>query len=398
MSIAFPKGYRFAGVHCDVKPNTTKLDLALVVSDVPATAAGVYTKNLVCGAPVILDRSRTPGFGLRAVVVNSGVANACTGELGLVNATKMTALASAAIGAPENSSLVLSTGVIGVQLPMDNIARGIQDAARELAATETAFDNAAHAMMTTDTHPKTAARTLCCCDGSKITLAGMCKGAAMIGPNMATMLVILMTDAALDPEPAQDMLRRAADATFNCISVEGHTSTSDSVVFFANGVAHPAPLTGTDLVQFEQALLELCEELARMIPNDGEGVSHMITIDVSGCATRADAKQIAKNIANDPLVKTAICGADPNWGRIVSAAGWAGVPFDPGKVSLKVNGFPLYKDGMPLPFDKPLVSDHIRQNRETHFELSLQEGTESIRFWTSDLTAEYVRLNSDYTT
>ncbi len=395
---SIPQGYRFAGVHCEVKPHTTKKDIALVVSDFPATAAGVYTQNLVCGAPVQLDRTRTPGSGFRAVVTNSGVANACTGELGLENARTMTAWAAKEIDAPSDKALVMSTGVIGIHLPMDRIEKGIAQAAQSLAYGADAFMDAAAGMMTTDTVSKTASRKVKLSTGKVVVVAGMCKGAAMIGPNMATMLCVVMTDAYLDPEDAQSILRQSADRTFNCISVEGHTSTSDTVLLLANDAAQTGPLSDSDKAIVAQAIEEVCQDLARMIPNDGEGVSHLITIDVTGCADAASAKAIAKTIANDALVKTAICGADPNWGRIVSAAGRAGVPFDPMKVSLKVNGFELYRNGTPLDFDKTLVSDNIRQNRDTHFELFLQEGDAIARFWTSDLTQEYVRLNSDYTT
>ena len=398
MSINLPAGYRAAGVHCGVKPNTTKLDVALIVSDLPATAAGVYTRNLVCGAPVQLDRVRTPGRGFRAIVVNSGVANACTGEQGLKNAAQMTEWAAATVGAAGNEALVLSTGVIGVQLPMDRIEAGIKAAGAELADTEAAFHNAAHAMMTTDTVEKIASRVITLSDGKRVTLCGLCKGAAMIGPNMATMLCVLLTDAALSPADAQDILRRVADQTFNCISVEGHTSTSDTVLFMANGAVDSEPLHEADRRHFAETLLDVASELARMIPNDGEGVSHLITVNVHGLATRRDAKAVAKTIANDVLVKTAICGADPNWGRIVSAAGRAGVDFNPAKVSLKVNGFDLYRNGTPLTFDKQKVSDAIRNQRETIFDLYFEEGEAHIRFWTSDLTCEYVHMNADYTT
>lgn len=220
----------------------------------------------------------------------------------------------------------------------------------------------------------------------------------MIGPNMATMLAVIMTDAQIEPQTAQTMLRESVDKTFNCISVEGHTSTSDTVLFLANGAAHREALSSTDLGQLQQGLLEICQTLARMIPDDGEGVSHLITIHVTGCRDVASAEAIAKTIANDALVKTAICGADPNWGRIVSAAGRAGVPFDPNKVSLKVNGFELYEAGTPIAFDKTTVSNAIRDNKDTLFEITFGEGDAETTFWTSDLTQEYVRLNSDYTT
>ncbi len=393
-----PKGYRFAGVHCAIKPNTTKLDFALVVSDLPATAAGVYTQNLNCGAPVVYDRQRTPGRGFRVVATDSGVANACTGRRGLENARKMAEFAGEAVGARGDQTLVMSTGVIGVHLPMDRIAVGAELAAAKLGSSLKHFEKAATAMMTTDTKLKIVSRETTLSNGKTIRIAGMCKGAAMIGPNMATMLATLMTDAALAPEDAQKILRAAVEDTFNCVSVEGHTSTSDTVLFLANGAADSTELSGADLDAFAALLLDMCQELAPMIPGDGEGASHLITIDVFGAPDRESAKKLAQTVANDALVKTAIYGADPNWGRIVSATGRAGVPYDPSKVSLKVNGCLLYENGAPVDFDKEAVSKSIRDNRDTSFEIFFQEGDAKIRFWTSDLTTEYVHLNADYTT
>lgn len=393
-----PRGYRFAGVNCAIKPNSTKLDFSLIVSDRPATAAGVYTQNLNCGAPVIYDRERTPGSGFRVIATDSGVANACTGQLGLDHARRMAKYAGEAVGATAEQTLVMSTGVIGVHLPMDRVAIGAEEAAAVLGNALSDFEKAATAMMTTDTKIKTVSREKTLPNGVTIRIAGMCKGAAMIGPNMATMLASIITDAMLEPEDAQKLLRGAVEDTFNCISVEGHTSTSDTVLLLANGAADATPLKGEDLDVFGELLLDMCKELAPMIPNDGEGVTHLITIDVFGAPDRESAKKLAQTVANDALVKTAICGADPNWGRIISATGRCGVPYDPSKVSLKVNGFLLYENGTPVEFDKTVVSDSIRNNRDTSFELFFEEGDASIRFWTSDLTAEYVRLNADYTT
>ncbi|MCF0233442.1 MAG: bifunctional glutamate N-acetyltransferase/amino-acid acetyltransferase ArgJ, partial [Thermoguttaceae bacterium] len=389
---------KFAGAHCAIKPNTTKLDFALVVSDLPATAAGVYTQNLNCGAPVTYDRERTPGTGFRVVATDSGVANACTGALGLENARKMAALAAEAVGATADQALVMSTGVIGVQLPMDRVAKGAELAAAKLGSGWDDFKDAATAMMTTDTQLKAISRRATLADGTEIRVAGMCKGAAMIGPNMATMLCAIITDAMLTPEDAQKILKAAVDDSFNCVSVEGHTSTSDTVLLLANGAAAPAPLAGEDLATFAKLFYDMCQEFAPMIPNDGEGVSHLITIDVNGAPDRESAKKLAQVVANDALVKCAICGADPNWGRIVSATGRAGVPYDPSKVALKVNGFLLYENGAPVEFDKAAVAEAIRASRDTHFELFFQEGDAKIRFWTSDLTPEYVHMNADYTT
>lgn len=398
MSIHLPKAYRFSGVYCGLKSDPSLLDLSLIVSDVPAVAAGVFTPNLVCGAPVQVDRSRVPGENFRAVVANSRCANACTGEQGVRDAEEMTALAATAVGGAPEKALVMSTGVIGTMLPMEKVRKGIADAVEKLDASESAFLNAARGIMTTDTVEKYVSRTLTLSGGETVTLAGLCKGAAMIAPKLATMLALVVTDAALEPETAQKILAEAADVSFNCVTVEGHTSTSDTLLLMANGAAVSKPLGGEDLETFAKNLQEMCVELAVKIPADGEGATHLITVDVEGCRNRDEAKIIARKVAEDALVKTAICGADPNWGRVVSASGTAGVPYDPKKVCLKINGYELFRNGEPIAFNKKEVSDSIRSNRDTHFQLTFGEGDSSIRFWTTDLTAEYVRLNSDYTT
>jgi glutamate N-acetyltransferase / amino-acid N-acetyltransferase len=392
-----PKGFSLAGVHCRIKRDPQKQDLTLVVSDRPATGVGVYTQNLVYAAPVALDRSRTPSDRIRAVVICSGVANACTGERGLEDARQMARLGAAACGAAENQALVLSTGVIGAFLPMDRIAAGIKDAASKLGTSEDHLDTAARGMLTTDTVTKVAGCAVHV-SGREIHITGMAKGAAMMGPNMATMLALIMTDAPLEPAVAQTALREAANESFNCMSVDGHMSTNDTVLLVANGAAGGGPLAGDDLTAFRRALDGVCINLAKAIAGDGEGATHLVTIEISGCADRPAALAIAKTVANSPLVKTAIHGADPNWGRIVSAAGYADVPFDPTGVTLHVNGFLLYENGSPVAFDADAVSRSIRDNRDTLVQMSFREGTGSVRFWTADLTAEYVRLNADYHT
>jgi glutamate N-acetyltransferase/amino-acid N-acetyltransferase len=230
----------------------------------------------------------------------------------------------------------------------------------------------------------------------------MAKGAAMIGPNMATMLALVMTDACLRKQDAQSALVDAMEESFHCISVDGHMSTNDTVLLIANGAANseenPTPLSGKGLDDFRTTLFEVCEDLAQSIPADGEGATHLITVEVHGCRTRPDALQIGKTIADSPLVKTAIAGADPNWGRIVSAAGYAGVQFDPSKVTLYINGLLLYERGAPVDFSAEAVSNSIAADRDTSVVLILEEGKSAARFWTTDLTAEYVRLNADYHT
>jgi glutamate N-acetyltransferase / amino-acid N-acetyltransferase len=397
MAIQVPAGFRLGGGFCGLKRNPTRQDLTLVVSDVPAVAAGVYTQNLVFAAPVALDRERTPGNGFRAVVVNSGNANACTGERGLADAREMARLAAATCAAAPEQALVMSTGVIGEFLPMEKIAVGIPEVAKMLGNDEASLVVAARGMMTTDTVHKLAGRTASI-DGRKFQITGMAKGAAMIGPRMATMLGLILTDAPLSPDGAQRALSSVVDDTFNCISVEGHMSTNDTVLLLANGAAGGPALEGRELAAFGQELHEVCAELAKAIPADGEGATHLILIEVSGCANREAAHRIAKTVANSPLVKTAIAGGDPNWGRIVSAAGYAGIPFDPLGVELNINGFLLYRQGAPTAFDAAAVSDSIRAERDTIVTLKFSERDARVRFWTTDLTAEYVRLNADYHT
>jgi glutamate N-acetyltransferase/amino-acid N-acetyltransferase len=397
MSFAVPQGYRLAGLYSGVKRNTSKLDLSLIVSDRPAVAAGVYTQNRVFAAPVAYDRAITPAGDIRAVVINSGNANACTGERGLRDAEAMAKAAAETCGASAKQALVLSTGIIGAFLPMDKILPGIKLAAGQLAGSEDALVNAARGMLTTDTTHKLAGRTVNV-GGRTIKIVGMAKGAAMIGPNMATMLGVVLTDAPLEKATAQELLGEIADATFNCISVDGHMSTNDTVLLLANGAAGGEPLKGADLKAFRTALEETCGELAKAIPADGEGATHLIKLDVTGCATGDAARTIARTVANSALVKTAIAGADPNWGRVVSAAGYSGIEFNPGGVNLKINGVSLYERGAPVEFDAEKVSASIRGNRDTHIELSFAEGKASVCFWTTDLTAEYVRLNADYHT
>jgi len=397
MTFKVPQGFRLTGVHCGVKRNPNKPDLSLIVSDRPATAVGVYTQNLVHAAPVALNRQRTPTDQFRVLVINSGNANACTGDRGLSDARQMAAMAAAACDVDGSLALVMSTGVIGVFLPMDKISQGIRVASKQLGGGEEDLLLAARGMLTTDTVHKLSGRAITL-DGRAVQITGMAKGAAMIGPRMATMLSVIMTDAALEPAAARNLLGTIADETFNCISVDGHMSTNDTVLLLANGAAGTPPLTGNALVTFGKALNEVCTELAKAIPNDGEGCTHLVTIEVHGCADIAAARRIAKTVAESPLVKTAIAGADPNWGRVVSAAGYSGVPFDPGKVDLDINGVPLYRQGSPIPFDKPAVADSIRAQRDTHVKLMFGEGTAMTRFWTTDLTPEYVRLNADYTT
>ena len=391
-----PEGFTLTGVHCGIKSDPRAEDLTLIVADSPAVAAGVYTQNAICAAPVILDRSRTPSDRIRTIVINSANANACTGVQGERDAHQMAQWAADSCAAESSQALVLSTGIIGERLPMGRIQTGIQDAARRLGAQTDHLLRAARGMMTTDTVPKYHAGTTSCEDSS-FQITGIAKGAAMIGPQMATMLAVVLTDARLDAATAQTELGQAVDITFNCISVEGHVSTNDSVLLLASGAKMSQPMAGEQIKTFREGLTTVCEELAKAIPGDGEGVNHRITIEVRGCASREHAHRIAKTVANSPLVKTAIAGADPNWGRIVSAVGYAGVPVNPGNLRLHINGNLLFERGEPVAFDAAAVSRSIAGVRETRIELELEDGDSCTRFWTTDLTTEYVRLNTEHT-
>jgi glutamate N-acetyltransferase/amino-acid N-acetyltransferase len=327
--------------------------------------------------------------------LNSGNSNACTGDRGIKDALWMTAEVASRLDCVPQDVLVCSTGIIGHFLPTEKIAAGIPRVIEALSPTEAGFLAAAQAMMTTDTVPKQASRTISI-GGKKVTISGACKGAAMIAPNMATMLGVVMTDAGLSAVDAQAMLKSAIDRSFNCISVDQHTSTSDTVLLLANGAAG-AIVDAQSRDEFQRALNDVCEELAQKIIRDAEGASHFVTIDVRGFRNAAEARTVAKAVADSPLVKTAIAGNDPNWGRIVSAAGYSGVEFEEQDCSLTINGVEVYRSGAPTLFDAEAVSAAMKTG-EVHLVLTFTLGSAGARFWTCDLTAEYVRLNADYST
>jgi glutamate N-acetyltransferase/amino-acid N-acetyltransferase len=389
------RGYRYAGVHAGLRADPHRLDLALIVSDGPAAAAGVFTQNRVCAAPVKICRERLPTKEARGVVICSGNANACTGERGLDDARRMTAVAAQALDCRAEQVLVCSTGVIGRHLPMDVIEPGIRKATRRIEPSPSALENAARAILTTDTKIKVRTRTLSV-DGAEIRLTGFAKGAAMIGPNMATLLAFLLTDAVVAPDDLTSLAGHAAERSFNCISVEGHTSTNDTLLLFANGQG--PKLRGAALAQFRQSATEVCAELAQAMIDDAEGATHRVTIEVTGLRTDVEARRIAKTVAESALVKTALFGADPNWGRIVSAAGYAGVEFDENQLSLWLGETLLYEAGTPKPFDAAAVSAWMKEHRDLHMRLHFTLGAGRCTFWTCDLTYDYVRLNAEYTT
>jgi glutamate N-acetyltransferase/amino-acid N-acetyltransferase len=388
-------GYRYGTAYCGLRSDASRPDVALVVSDRPAAAAGVFTQNRIEAAPVKLSRLRLPSKDARGFVVCAGNANACTGQRGMEDAMAMTAEAARLVGFRPEQMLVCSTGVIGQPLPMEKVRDGIRVAAANLDASQEAFERAAQAILTTDTRMKVSTRGIRIGD-QDVHLTGFAKGAAMIGPSMATMLAFVLTDAAATPDWLAGLARKAAAETFNCVSVEGHTSTNDTLLLLANGSG--PPLEGDAAARFEEHAISVCAKLARAIAADAEGASHVIRIEVEGARTFSDARQIAKAVAESPLVKTAIFGADPNWGRIVSAAGYAGVPFEESDLSLWLGDLLLYRNGVPEAFDRALASAYLKDNREILVRIVLATGQARATFWTCDLGYEYVRLNAEYTT
>ena len=391
-----PGGFQASGVACGIKADSSTLDVALFVADGPVSAAGVFTLNRVCGAPVKVSRDRVPSEDVRAVIVNSGNANACTGARGIEDAETMARLVARRLGCAPESVLVCSTGVIGHYLPMDVIGVGIEAVVEVLGDSAESFAAAARAMMTTDTVLKQSVHEASL-SGGACRVSGAAKGAAMIGPNMATMLAVVMTDASLTPQQTDAVLRQAVDSSFNSISVEGHTSTSDTVLLLAGGSKEGLKREG-DLEAITGAVTRVCQDLARAIVADAEGADHLVQIDVRGLRTREEAERIARTVADDLLVKTAITGNDPNWGRIVSCCGRAGVELVEGDITLGINGTLIYSEGLPVEYDEQAVSRAMRDDEQVEIELSFPFGESSARFWTCDLTTEYVRLNSEYTT
>lgn len=392
---ALPLGFKFSGVKCGIKASGA-LDLAIISTDKNSVAAGVYTQNIVRAASIDWNRAITPSSEFRALVINSGNANACTGEQGIADNQLMAAQVAELIGAAAEQVCVLSTGVIGHLLPTQKISAGIADAISKADNSKESFELASQAIMTTDKGPKTVTKSVAVGD-QKVQLASMAKGAGMIGPNMATMLAVVTTDAKLSPEVAQRLLTQAADKSFNRISVEGHTSTNDALLLICTGESGVEVDQPAQIEQFAAALDDACIELAKQIPSDGEGSTHLVSIEVSGAETDQHADQVARTIAASALVKTAITGADPNWGRIVSAAGYAGVPMQVEQTDLQLNGHYVFRSGQPIDFEAATVSRSMADNFETMVQLKIGSGPGSAMHWTSDLTVDYVRFNSEYT-
>lgn len=390
-----PTGFRFAAATGGIKASG-KPDVSLIVSDRPCVAAAVTTTNQVFAAPVQLCRERTPRATCRAVITNSGNANACTGQEGIEDAIAMCGHVAELIGCDAEDVLVMSTGVIGHRLPMEKVRRGIELASNALGSGERDFLAAADAICTTDSYRKTASTTFQT-NGKTFRIAAMCKGAGMIAPNMATMLGVIVTDYPLSGDVAQTSLRRIVERTFNRVSVDGHTSTNDTVVLLSSGDGDWVT-SDSDALAFVEAATEVCLKLAKLLVADGEGAVRFFEVAVEGANSDADALTIARCVAASPLVKTAIQGGDPNWGRIVSAAGYAGPPINVGKTSLSIEDHCVFRDGRPLAFDAVAMSGRMKAASEVKLLLSVGEGSGASKFWSSDLTEDYVRFNSLYTT
>ena len=393
-AVSIPAGFRFSGVACGIKASG-KPDLSLIVTDRPVRAAGVYTTNQIVAAPVVLCKTRTPSASIRAVVTNSGNANACTGQPGMQDAVAMTTEVARHVGCDPEDVLVMSTGVIGHALPMQNVVVGIATASTSLKSDADAFLASADAILTTDVGRKVVSTTVTI-DDQTYCIAAMAKGAGMIAPNMATMLGVVLTDAPIAADAAQRVLSTAAKISFNRVSVDGHTSTNDTLLLLSSGEG--TPLQGTSLEQFQLATNQACIELAKKLVADGEGATHVMAICVTGAASESDAELIAKTVAASPLVKTAITGGDPNWGRIVSAAGYAGPKIEPEKTSLKIGQTTIYEMGCPQPFDAKQLSESMKESDEVEIQLQVGSGPGTAKYWASDLTCDYVRFNSEYTT
>ncbi len=392
--VTAPRGFRAAGVAAGIKANKG-LDLALIVSEMPAQAAAVFTTNLAVAAPVVVSREHLARSGgtARAIIVNSGCANACTGDDGLQVARDMAAETAALVACPVEQVLVASTGVIGVSLPIDKIRRALPDAIRSLAADQGSL--AARAIMTTDPFPKEAARAIAI-GGRNAAIGGIAKGSGMIEPMMATMLGFVTTDAVVPGRLLDRALREAVDDTFNAITVDGECSTNDCVMLLANG-ASGAVVDDSTYGAFVGGLTAVCHDLALGIVRGGEGATKLVKVTVTGAASSADARRAAKAIANSPLVKTAIHGGDPNWGRLIAVAGRAGVAFELARAAVTIGTVVLFKDGRPYDEAAPLAATYLK-GRDLTVAVDLGAGSAASTVWTCDLSAEYVRINADYRT
>jgi glutamate N-acetyltransferase / amino-acid N-acetyltransferase len=390
-----PKGFLAATTRCGLKKAGE--DLALIYSETPAVAAAVFTQNLIQAAPVLVSRAHVQHKTHRAIVVNSGCANAVTGEEGLANSQATTQLVASLLGCEAREVLVCSTGVIGVQLDMNKLEAGLHAAFPQLARAN--GTKVAEAIMTTDTRPKRSSRSFTL-GGKRVRISGVAKGAGMIHPNMATLLSFVLTDAAISKKALQAALKQAVNLSFNRLTVDGDTSTNDTLAVLANGAAGNARIetaAGADYERFVKGLTEVCRELAIAVARDAEGARKLITVQVKRAPNEKMAHRIAETIATSPLVKTAIAGQDANWGRILAAAGRAGVKFDSSLVDIKIGPLFVAKKGRGLRFDEAQALEILKRHEVT-ITVDLRQGNAEVTEWTCDLTEDYIRINADYRT
>lgn len=397
-----PAGFSFAAASCGIRSKgpSQRLDVGIIVADRAASAAGVFTQNQVKAAPVQVSGKHLASSAgrARAVVVNSGNANCATGTRGMADAQKTVAVLARELACPVEEVLVCSTGVIGVPLPVEPIVGALPVMVRNRTAKPDSFDEFARAILTTDTRTKLAWGR-CRIGGKTVRLAGCAKGSGMIHPNMATMLAFLLTDAAARPALLSRALRQAVDRTFNAISVDGDTSTNDTVFLLASGASTAAPIAPgrADERVFGLAVEELCMDLALQIVADGEGAGRVAMIEVRGAPSEAAARRVAETISTSPLVKTALAGADPNWGRVLAAAGRAGVKFDTSRTRVWLADRLVLRNGQPVAFEESEVHKRML-GPEVNVAIDLGSGRGNWRMWTCDFTADYIRINASYRT
>ncbi|MBQ9068984.1 MAG: bifunctional glutamate N-acetyltransferase/amino-acid acetyltransferase ArgJ [Eggerthellaceae bacterium] len=407
-ALVAPLGFKASGVHAGFRHDPNRLDLALLEGNDVCVAAGVFTMNVFCAAPVQMCRERLGGVGYgtaRAVVVNSGIANAATGVDGLDAALGTARIAAEAIGCAEDDVLVASTGVIGKQLSLDPFEQHLARAHEHASDMPQAAHDAACAIMTTDTMPKEVTYSWKsndpACWGSTFTVGGCCKGSGMIMPNMATMIALLTTDFPVAGPAAHAALTAAVAESFNKVTVDSDTSTNDTCLLLASGAAAPEGMEpvseGQAYTEFCDVLRAVCEDLARLIAIDGEGATRLVTVAVEGAASDADADLAARAIANSPLVKTAIAGRDANWGRIAAAVGKSGASFDQASVDIDIMGIPVMRSGLPVEFSEDEALARFEEP-EIPIEVNLGAGECSTQIWTCDMTHEYITINGDYRT
>ena len=393
--VTFPQGFKAAGVKAGIK-KSGNLDVAVIYTEKEAAVAGTFTQNAVAAAPVFASKAVVKTGTAHAITANAGCANACTGEQGEKDAQAMQQITAEALGCKPSDVIVASTGVIGVNLPMDKMESGIKQAVAELD--ENGSEKAGNAIITTDTYSKTCTAEVTL-GGKQVRLGAIAKGSGMIQPNMATMLCFITTDAAIESSLLQKALSEVVEVSFNMISIDGDMSTNDMAIVLANGAAGNETITteGEDYEDFKAALQEMCQGLAKRIAADGEGATKFLTVNVKGTASFADAKTIAMSVAKSPLVKTAFFGEDPNWGRVICAVGYAGVPMEPEKTVVKFGGIPVYDKGVGATFDEKELRK-VMEEHDVVIDVEMGLGNAEATIWSCDFSYEYVKINGEYHT